>query len=206
MSSGPDRQRSLQQYRLRADGYDAELAAFEPIRRCAIERLAPPSGACVLDLGCGTGLSFDLLTERVGPQGRIVGVEQSPDMLDKARQRIERRRWSHVLLLNAPVETARIPVVADAALFHFTHDILRHPEAIGNVLKHLKPGSPVVATGLQWSVPWDWLSNSFVWMAALYSVSSLEGLEQPWRLLAQALGPMEVTRMGGIYIASGKAP
>ena len=79
--------------------------------------------------------------------------------------------------------TAPIAARADAALFHFTHDILREDAAIDNVLSHLKPGARVVATGLQWAPPWLWPANGFVMAAALYSVTSLD---EPGPALGQA--------------------
>lgn len=199
------RQKALRQYRLRANIYDHELAAFEPIRQRAIDRLNLQPGYTVLDVGCGTGLSFEHLQQAIGAQGHIVGIEQCPEMLDKARARVAQHQWTNVTLLNAPAESAAIPVKADAALFHFTHDILRHPNAIRNVVASLKPGAHVVAAGLQWASPWAWATNCFVLLAATHSVSSLEGLGEPWSLLTEQVGEMEVhsTLMGGVYIASG---
>jgi len=201
----PDRHAALAQYRRRAGIYDLELALFEPIRRRAIERLAPRRGEVVLDVGCGTGLSFDLLEQGVAARGRIVGIEQSPEMMERARQRVRQRRWRNVSLLCAPVEAADIPVNADAALFHFTHDILQRPEAVANVLRHLKPGARVVASGLQWAEAWRWPTNLFVLPAALHSVTSLEGLRAPWAALAAAIPDLDVRPllMGGVFIASG---
>lgn len=200
-----DHQPALEQYRKRATVYDLELAAFEPIRRSAITRLRLAPGDTVVDTGCGTGLSFALLQDAIGPRGRIVGIEQCPEMLDKARARVAQQGWTNVTLLNAPAEDAAIPVHADVALFHFTHDILRSRAAMDNVLKSLKPGAHVVATGLQWAAPWAWPTNCFVLMAAMHSVTSMEGLEQPWSLLAEHVGQLEVstTLLGGVYIASG---
>lgn len=193
-------------YRRRARLYDLELALFEPIRNKAIERLALRRGETVLDVGCGTGLSLPLLRPAVGAQGRIVGIEQSPEMIQRARERVQKARWHNVTLLCAPVETAEIPVRADAALFHFTHDILRRPEAVANVVAHLKPGARVVATGLQWAPRWASPVNALVLPAALHSVTSLEGLGQPWSRLAGHLGRLEVSTMllGAVYIASGR--
>lgn len=51
------------------------------------------------------------------------------------------------------IERARQRVKADAAPFHFAHDTLRRPEAMANVLRHLRPGARVVASGLKWAVP-----------------------------------------------------
>ena len=135
-------------------------------------------------MGCGTGLSLSLLRQGVGHKGRIVGIEQSPEMVEQARRRVARARWARVTLLCSPVETADIRARADAALFHFTHDILQRPEAIANVISHLRPGARVVASGLKWAAPWLMRPiNLFVLPAALRSVTSLDGMDRPWRLL-----------------------
>ena len=205
-SRGPDRETALEQYRRRAGVYDLELAFFEPIRRRAIASLGLRPGEVVLDVGCGTGLSLALLRQGVGPRGRVVGIEQSPEMLEQARRRVTRARWSRVTLIRSPVETADIPVRADAALFHFTHDILRRPESIANVLGRLKPGGRVVASGLKWAAPGlTWAVNLLVLPAALRSVTSLDGMDQPWRLLQEQLGQMsvETVLLGGAYVARG---
>jgi len=203
---GPDRDAALQQYRRRAGVYDRELALFEPIRCLAISRLALRPGDVVFDVGCGTGLSLSMLRQGIGPNGRVVGIEQSPEMVEQARRRVARARWARVTLMCSPVETADICVSADAALFHFTHDILQRPEAIANVISHLKPGARVVASGLKWAAPWLMRPvNLFVLPAALRSVTSLDGLDRPWRLLQDQLGQMNVeSRLrGGAYVASG---
>ena len=201
----PDRSAALAQYRRRAAGYDTELALFEPIRREAIARLGLHRGDTVLDVGCGTGLSFELLHERIGKAGRIVGIEQCPEMLDQAKARVDENHWPHVDLVCAPAANARIPVQADAALFHFTHDVLRERAAIGNVLAHLKRGARVVASGLQWAPAWAWPTNGFVLLAAMYSVTSFDGLGRPWDMLARRLSDVDVqtSLMGGIYVLSG---
>ena len=164
LTTGPDRQKALEQYRLRATVYDCELAAFEPVRCAAVARLNLAPGATVLDAGCGTGLSFELLELAVGSGGHIIGIEQCPEMLDVARARVVQQGWKNVTLLNAPVEASNIQNQADAALFHFTHDILRNPEAISHVVQGLKSGAHAVAAGLQWSSPWAWTTNWFVLM------------------------------------------
>ena len=204
-SRRPDRAAALAQYRRRAQGYDTELALFEPIRSDAIALLGLRPGATVLDVGCGTGLSFELLHRRIGKGGRIIGIEQSPEMMAQAQARVNESHWQNVDLVCAPAVAAAVPVQADAALFHFTHDILREDAALANILSHLKPGARVVASGLQWAPPWMWPTNGFVMLAAIYSVTSFEGLGHPWDRLAAHLRDVKVQTalMGGIYIATG---
>ena len=206
--ASPARHQALQQYRARADRYDSELEPFEPLRREAIQRLDLRPGETVLDVGCGTGLSFGPLLDQLGPRGHIVGIEQCPEMMAQARLRFSDLRAQQLRLVQAPVEEAQWPGLAHAALFHFTHDILRSPRALDNVLAHLAPGARVVATGLQWAAPWVWPVNLFVLGAALYSVSSLDGLAQPWSELAPRLEGFEVhpTWMGGNFMATGVWP
>lgn len=205
-AGGPDRAAALAQYRRRAGVYDLELALFEPIRRAAIARLAPQPGETVLDVGCGTGLSLPALAGAVGAQGAVIGIEQSPEMIERARDRVAQHGWRAVTLLCSPVETAPLHGRADAALFHFTHDILCRPEAVAHVVAHLKPGARVVAAGLQWVRGVGFALNALVLPAALRSVTSLRGLGAPWRELQTCLGALEVEPMlhGAVYLASGR--
>lgn len=204
----PDASRALAQYRRRAAQYDLELLPFEPVRAEAIGLLDVRAGQTVLDVGCGTGLSFAGLKQKVGARGHIVGVEPSPEMLARARERVAQQRWAGIELLQATAADAPLHARADAAFFHFTHDVLRDPASLDHVLSHLKPGAHVVACGLQWAPPWMAATNLFVLAAALYSVTCMGGLEKPWDLLAARLREVQVdTRgMGGIYVMSGRTP
>jgi SAM-dependent methyltransferase len=201
----PGRSVAQDQYSVRAPHYDTELLMFEPIRARAIALLELRPGERVLDVGCGTGLSFDGLRRRVGPKGRIVGIEQCAEMLVRAEARVAARHWSNVELIQTAVADAPLQGQVDAVLFHFTHDILRHEPSLDKVFAHLKPGARVVAAGLQWAPPWAWAVNGFVTLAALYSVSHLDGLVRPWELLAARLANVEVENamFGGVFVARG---
>src|SRR5579863_5416209 len=201
----PNRDEAIAQYRSRVPVYDLEIAIAEPIRRRAIERLGLKPGETALDVGCGTGLSFPHIEKYVGPQGAIIGVEQSPEMIAKARARADENGWANVTLINAPAEEARISPPADAAIFHFTHDLMQTPAALDNVFRSLKPGARVVATGLKWARWWSPAVNLFVRVAAMRSTTTMAGLEQPWRYLEPHLTGIviEAAAGGGTYLAYG---
>jgi SAM-dependent methyltransferase len=56
-----------------------------PFGVAAIEALGPVVGARVLDVGCGTGRTTWDLADRVGPGGRVIGVDQSAPFVAAAR-------------------------------------------------------------------------------------------------------------------------
>lgn len=201
----PDRSAALRQYRGRARIYDFELALFEPIRLRAIGLLDLEEGDRVIDVGCGTGLSFSPLEGLVGPKGSIVAIEQSPEMLERARARAAQHGWANVVFVQGAAEEVTLAHQADAALFHFTHDIMRTPRAVANVVGHLKPGGRVVASGLKWAPVLRMPLNIVVWSAAMRSTSTLEGLARPWSHLEALIPTLKVEQMlfGTVYIASG---
>jgi SAM-dependent methyltransferase len=201
----PNRSAALEQYGRRAKLYDCELALFEHVRILAIAELHLAFGQTVFDIGCGTGLSLHLLRKAVGAKGRVIGIEQSPQMIEQAHCRVTEHGWQNVDLICAPVAEAAIGSTGHAALFHFTHDILRENSAIANVVNHLKPGARVVASGLKWASLWALPVNLFVWPVALYSVTTLEGMTEPWSKLETFSDGLQVESMhgGGIYVASG---
>src|SRR5215831_5806867 len=58
------------------------------LTKALLEVAAPQPGEQVLDIGCGSGTSTLALAERVGPKGRVLGVDISKPMLAVARRRV----------------------------------------------------------------------------------------------------------------------
>src|SRR3954447_8785447 len=205
----PDRRRALEFYGDVADDYDLMTSAGDPYRRRAVEALALCPGDAVLDVGCGTGLNLPLLGEAVGPDGRLVGIEQCPEMLARAGERAPDS--IEVTLVEAPAEDVDLPLRADAALLCATHDILRSERGLRNVLRHLRPGGRIVAAGPKWA-PW-WQPggvalNLWTWQVNLQYVTTFEGFERPWSLLERLVPRLVVedVLLGGGFIATGTVP
>lgn len=63
---------------------------LSPLGLRAIEALSPQSGEVIVDVGCGAGQTVSQLAQLVGPEGRVIGVDIAPLLLDLARLRAER--------------------------------------------------------------------------------------------------------------------
>jgi arsenite methyltransferase len=179
----PDPTRARALYRAHADGYDASARRTMALRRRTIARLQLLPGQTVLDVGCGTGLSFEALVQAVGPSGRVIGVELSPEMLALARARCRAAGWSNVMLIEGEAGCAPLPGPLDAVLFNFTHDVLQSPPALACIVAAARPGARVAASGLKYP-PW-WLAPLKPWVRAMARpyMTTLDGLDCPWRHL-----------------------
>ena len=64
---------------------------IDPLGRIAMERLGVVAGERILDVGCGCGQTLLELADLVGASGHVLGVDISPPMLGRARERVEGR-------------------------------------------------------------------------------------------------------------------
>jgi demethylmenaquinone methyltransferase/2-methoxy-6-polyprenyl-1,4-benzoquinol methylase len=190
-----------------ACSYDTRTASYQRYRRDTVDLLPTRSGDVVLDVGCGTGLCFELLRDKVGPTGHVVGIDGSAPMVDLAHERVSSSGWDNVTLLHASAQDAPIPVTADAALFCATHDVLQSRPALENVFRHLRPGAWVVASGGKWAPTWKAPLNLCLMAVHEPFVSSFDGFARPWGLLQGFLEDLKVVDVafGGGYLAVGRA-
>jgi demethylmenaquinone methyltransferase/2-methoxy-6-polyprenyl-1,4-benzoquinol methylase len=149
-----------------------------------------------------------LLRERVGARGRVVGIEESPEMAALAREHVATKGWRNVTVVRSRAEDAQIAGIADAALFCAVHDILQSPDALRNVVSSLRPGAWVAAGGGKWAPPLMVTVNVQVRMLHAPYVRSFEGFDQPWNHLEQLIDGVQVREMafGGGYIMTGRTP
>jgi demethylmenaquinone methyltransferase/2-methoxy-6-polyprenyl-1,4-benzoquinol methylase len=195
-------------YHEHARSYDRDTGLFQPYRRAVVEALPLQSGQLVLDVGCGTGLCCGLLREKVGPQGSVIGIEESPEMAAVAREHVAREGWSNVTIVQSPAEEVQLEATADAALFCAVHDILQSPHALRNVAAKLSPGAWVAAGGGKWATPLMVAVNSAVRLLHAPYVRSFHGFDRPWRHLEELVEDVQVREMGfgSGYVVTGHTP
>jgi tRNA A58 N-methylase Trm61 len=193
-------------YYERARSYNRDTGVFQPYRRAVVEALPLQPGQVVLDVGCGTGLCCSLLREKVGPDGTVIGIEESPEMATLAREHIAREGWRNVAVVQSRAEDARLEVTADAALFCAVHDILQSPGALRNVMAKLCPGAWVAAGGGKWAAPVMVAVNSMVRALHAPYVRDFSGFDRPWRYLERLVEDVQVreTAFGGGYVMTGR--
>ncbi|MFX1399161.1 MAG: class I SAM-dependent methyltransferase [Promethearchaeota archaeon] len=68
-------------------------------RNFIIKELSLKKGDVVLEIGCGTGLNFSRILKKIGKEGKLIGLDISKKMLEKARKRIISHRWKNVRLI-----------------------------------------------------------------------------------------------------------
>jgi SAM-dependent methyltransferase len=99
-------------------------------------------GETVVDLGCGAGFDTVLAAQMVGPEGRVIGVDMTPAMLNKARHNAEILGLSNVdlregFLEELPVADATADVVISNGVINLCPD---KATVLAEAFRVLKPG------------------------------------------------------------------
>lgn len=99
-------------YDLIAGVYDQfSKRTYKQTRKVLIDRLDLQSGDNVLHIGCGTGLSFSLIKDKIGPEGQIIGLDISRKMLAQAEKKIWKQRWTNIHLINDDARNLSVELI-----------------------------------------------------------------------------------------------
>jgi arsenite methyltransferase len=197
---------SITKYRKVAMHYDTSAQYTLPLRCATVALLQLQHGQTVLDVGAGTGLSYEMLRDGVGLAGKVLAFEQSPEMFEQACQRVLAQQWHNVLHQCAAAETVQLPTMAEAVLFNYVHDISRTPLAVANIMRQVRPGARVAIAGMKFFPYWAAPLNLIAWLKNRPYNAKAADLWAPWDIVQQYCRNWQMVRsthMGMGYIAHG---
>lgn len=129
-------------YRYHAYVYDYTRWMILHGRRRAVELMALNPDSQVVEVGCGTGLNFRYMLDVLDAnRGRLIGLDFSADMLERAERRVAANGWGNVELMQADATTLSLGRKFDAIFFAYSLTMIPDwPKALERAYDHLKPG------------------------------------------------------------------
>jgi arsenite methyltransferase len=128
-----------------ADAVALALGVGHPVRHAALR-----TGESVLDLGCGAGIDTLLAAAAVGPSGRVVGLDMTPEMVARACRNAATGGFDQVEIRDGLIEEVPLPdssmdvVISNGVLNLST----RQSRALAETMRVLRPGGRVSITDL----------------------------------------------------------
>jgi len=119
------------------EGSNLGLGCGNPIALASIRE-----GETVVDLGSGAGFDCFLAAPKVGDKGRVIGIDMTPDMIEKARENAKKGGYNNVefrlgTIEELPIDDNSVDLIISNCVINLSPD---KPKTFGEAYRVLKPG------------------------------------------------------------------
>jgi SAM-dependent methyltransferase len=142
-------------------------------------------GEVVVDLGCGGGLDVLLAAQKVGPSGKAIGIDMTPEMIERARRnaaavKTANIEFQHATIDRLPLADASVDCVISNCVINLAPD---KGAVFHEVFRVLKPEGRLAVSdiALKWPLPGDLARNILAYIGCIAGAVLIDDYERDLR-------------------------